>query len=516
MPLTERARLARLAFLVVAATGGCSIKGTGIDVKLHFNCVTADSIDVLVRGVKTHFAPGRDLREGDDFFVIVSESLEGQEVSVDVTASFGSTMIDRKVGSAKILKRDVAVLDITLGACLGDMAVPDMAMPDMAVASPDLSGMPPPDMTGVPIDLLGSPDMLVLDMSIPNMPIDMKVEPDMQPAWDFAVPPTDFTVGPDIRMTGDMSCMIGCVNNVETHMVNGVCTQLPCDFGPCQAGHCPVPSTCAAPGDISVAPKTYSGHTETVNDNNQGSCSMAPAFDNALMFTVPQGSWSNVQLKVQAAWQPQLYTRFKCFQPASEIPGNGPCVNLAPVVGCKGGASPVTQQMCGLPPGTYYAFVDGVSKFDIGEYTISTLVSTADLQSCAGAGMVYPGFTSAGSITNINTGLHVAPGNKAPANTPNCGDLGSGPDFIYFVPVPAGKTALSAKVTTLDVNFRPLVYITQVCPAQAGVNQTYCGASVNGTATTPIINTPAAGNWFVVVDGDQGTSGSFTLTVTLQ
>ena len=335
-----------------------------------------------------------------------------------------------------------------------------------------------------------------VDMSSLDGPVDALPPPDM--AIEDGGPPPP--------------CVADCINNVETTCVQGVAMKRKCSFG-CAHPFCAIPTTCAAPGDISAA-AIYQSSTANVLDNNQGSCAIGGGQDNALSFKLAR--WSDVTLTVKPVgnpWSAALYTRSNCFAAQSELAMGGPCAATAPVPACSANAGTITQKLCGLSPGTYYSFVDGQTARDSGDYTIETAFAADDLNSCTGSGRALSGVPIKG-----DTSIGHADQNRAPNGTANCGDLGVGsPEYVFFVVVRGGAMSLQAKVVSTDpmMKYQPLVYLAPACPVMATANQTQCGVAANNTATTPLVNNPAAGTWFVVVDGTNNTSGPFTLTVTI-
>jgi hypothetical protein len=168
---------------------------------------------------------------------------------------------------------------------------------------------------------------------------------------------------------------------------------------------------------------------------------------------------------------------------------------------------------CGLPPGTYYTFVDGTTCFGPGLFTLTPKISPVTQDDCLGAGMLQP-FGFPVSVT-ANTGNKPANSSlsSAPMGTANCGDLGvNAPEYTFWLPITKPGTLLTARIKSAQPpNYLPLLYVQRQCnPAL-----TTCDDG-NKHATLPQISiaNPGAGPWYFFVDGDQATRGTFTLEVT--
>jgi hypothetical protein len=486
MPGNERCARplgARAAPLLAIALGtaGCTVDATGLLVTLKTRGTTVDHISVTVfRGTASLGGGGYDgvIGDGATFGVALPDSLDGTTVTVQVDGSRGNVVLCSGNATTAIALRKAVPVTVTLDCPLlggDDMAV-DAGLPDLT---------PSPDLYGVALDLarddLAPPDLCCgpPDLAMP----DLVVVPDLTPP-----------------------CVPSCTNGVATICPAGKATPFACSFG-CSGAQCAGPSGCGNAADI-TRPQSYNGCSIGAKATTQGSCAMAPGPDNSFKFST--AAWSNVTLTLSADFAASLFTRLNCGDPMTEVAAGGRCaMPMSPAIpACQQGGM-ITQTLCGLPPNMPYFTTVASPNGAGGNYTITTSVSAPlTLNDCDNAGML-PGanFSVNGDTTGKKNNM------RAPQGTMGCGDFGAtSPEQVFWVPVTTPNKNLSFTVMGKG-GFQPLVYVQPGC--QQVANQTLCYPANNGMVSGGI-NLVPTGSWFIVVDGQGGKAGQFTLTMTLK
>jgi hypothetical protein len=500
MPAADRPTrrpIAGLALALAMVGGGCTVEATGVHVTVRTGSCSLDRIDVTVLdgerqlATRTFAAP---ITDGATFGVRFSDSLDGHTVTIRAAApaaSGGSCSDSREV---HVVKQRAVDLELGLGACCpvdrdggpGDMTdLTDAHRPDL---------VPPAD--------LAEGDLAVPDLSVP----------DLYAGDDLAVPDqADLSAGPDLL------CVAGCVSGDGGDAGNGVFTVcggkpqvLGCSFGQCSGSDCPGKNGCAGAGDISV-PGTYVGSTagalSTATGNvcaDLGATAAGP--DNTFKFSAAQ--WGTWTLSIDASFPADLFARLICDDATTQMAVSAACGGLSGVsAACSRMAGKASLRFCGLPPSqTYFAVVKDPGGMG-GVYQVTSSFTPVDLNTCKGAGMLPGNSFKWSGDTSLQAAL-----NEAPKAVLNCSDNGhAAPDMVFWVPlVDNGTRSILVDVTGKN-GFKPLVYVKMFCEE----NSTSCGTFTDTTASWRLDNAPTGG-WYIFVDGQNGSSGQFDLTMTLQ
>jgi hypothetical protein len=151
-----------------------------------------------------------------------------------------------------------------------------------------------------------------------------------------------------------------------------------------------------------------------------------------------------------------------------------------------------------LPAGTYFLVADGFSSSNRGTFTLT---------SSQGAESVND--TCAQAITLTRNGTYRGTTTGRAANyTATCGSgTETGPDVVFAIPVPAGR---SVTVTTAGTAFDTVLYASTTCGTSTVCNDDSIGLQSSITLPTPAAMT----TYYVVVDGYSGASGGYSVNVT--
>jgi hypothetical protein len=442
--------------IAALALAGCS-GATSIDVTVTFDEAAHKpqklDVTITVDNVPRKMAPttapgGGTIHSGDDFVVLLPDALDTKQVTVDVTALESGLPTLSGSGRTTVTRGRNAPLTIPLGLSIADMGTEDLAAPP---------------------DLATTPDLAAYDAGCGD-------------------------AGTTCAMGTETTCL-----------ANGMTTTRPCPFG-CAGGAC-AGNACQTPGDVSAG-GTFTGDSTDLTDDAAGSCGGMGGVDLVTQLTLK--TWSSVTLDTAGtAYDTLLYVRKACATPGTELPLAGPCMG--------GNASALTTMCvddpmmgviqsrlvaCGLPPGTYYPWLD--AKAAGGGFTLDVKLSPVTLLDCPNAGNLLDGGTYNGT-----TG-----GNSAFSNV-GCLDKGTtSPEHVYFFALTAPK---NVTLTATSAIFKPSIYVRKDCTMQAS-------ELVNGCNTAPSLMNPAkltfnalpAGLYTVVVDGSANGGGAYTLTYTAQ
>ncbi|MCA2979706.1 MAG: hypothetical protein INH37_15645 [Myxococcaceae bacterium] len=254
--------------------------------------------------------------------------------------------------------------------------------------------------------------------------------------------------------------------------------------------------TCAGPIPLSFfgGTATASGSTSGMTNDNSSACTGSSGPDRVYSFTATAGQTLTASL-TPSGWRGHLVLQGP----------NSSCSNM-PEVACQLGSasgSVVSLTASNLAAGTYFLWVDGVSG-SAGSFSLTAALSSgppATGDTCSDPlPLNFSGF-----------GLATASGSTATAfndTTASCG--GSGPDRVYVFSV-VGTRTLSAGVTG-STGFRPVVYVRSSCASTADLS---CMAASATGGTASISTTLGTGTYYLWVDGFSSTSGSYTLSATL-
>jgi hypothetical protein len=458
---------ASLALACAALAVGCNGGQTALLVTVEFDDASfqptalAVTVSVPARTLRMDVpvaASGRAIRSGDSFAVLLADDLDGQLATVEVEAP-GVTPPLAGSGQQTIARDRVVPLTVHL-----------------------LPTVP----TG---DLAGASDGGVGDLAV----ADLAPSPDLTPPRDLASPPD--------RANADLACIrsTSCAAGVETSTCGATTTMRPCAFG-CGGAACLRPDGCAAPGDVSAG-GVFADSTAGFTDDATGSCGGAGGADAVTVLTLPT-SWRTVTLDtLGSSFDTILYSRLACGSP-TELPLAGPCPGAASAgTACNAPVGGTAQLvLCNLPPGVpIYTWLDGHTLVG-GDYRLTvTLGAPSSLNTCPEAGNLLDG--AAGRTFSASTAGHA--NNFSTVLT--CGDGGvNSPDAVFFLAVPVARTV----TFTTQAAFRHQVYVRSACVGP-DVACSPSGATNSATVTHAL----SPGVWFVVVDGQSGASGAFTLAV---
>ncbi len=434
----------RASLLVVTALAGCRA-ATSIDVQVRFDdvAVQPERLDATItvgqqalRMAAPVSAPGRAVRSGDDFVVLLPDSADGQSVTVAVAAiAGGRAVLDGSGATVAVLHREVPL-------------------------TVDLGGGPVDAGADAPVDLAPAPDLVA--------------------------PP-------------DLECANACANGVQTTcLADGGVATTPCPFG-CAGAACASGDDCASPADVGTG-GTFSGDSAGLKNDTDGSC--APMSGPDLVTRVSFGDWRTVTFDTSgSAYANALYTRTTCNDLASEIPLAGPCPGAIvdpAALACDAGGMSSSLVECGLPPGSYYTWLDAAAAG--GAWKLKVTTAPVDLNTCATAGALL----GPGTWGPVDTTMHA---NHFMTTSNKCADSGSvGNDAVFYFVVP------TARMVTLSTakGFRHLLYVRPACNAP----DIDCAETTVATKGVTMNLSLAPGLYFAIVDGvSANDTGQVVITV---
>lgn len=493
---------------LVAGAAGCSRTGTNVLTHISLCGLPVASLDVSISKAGNVLATRsyEPVADGDTFDVRLPDALDGETLQVIGGAKDGRK-VDLRRASVDVTVRKGQTVEATLSFCDGarpDMAVSDFAMP--LVENKDLV-MGPPDLA-VPADLAAPADLATPDLLAPR----------------------------DLLMPDLAGCRSTCLAGPPSMLANACCPAQPspkCAGGCARDGlHCLVPGCGASP-----TPRAIPNGAPTMDDNGgapdntASSCGGAGGGEAVFKISVPDVSpqfgpplYTNVVLTAQVGAPSALYTRrAACADGAGfELPIGGPCANTPQTTTCSSDGAKITQVLCGVEPGDYFAVVDGLGCAG-GPITITpSLAAAVKLDDCTSAGMIpgpYPRTLVGGAYRTFGaSGNHAAP-----QGTPDCGgtDLGgASPDLMFYVPLPqpAGRTITIDLRSSNAPQYAPLLIAGQAPPGTCKLSSVLCndGSVPQGLSGPRLVingNNLQPGPLFIIVDGLRGTSGAFSLTV---
>ncbi len=279
--------------------------------------------------------------------------------------------------------------------------------------------------------------------------------------------------------------------------------------------------TCAAPQGLSVVGQTATalGDTSFAANGNLGSdptpsCSVsAKGSGRDVVYSYTLTTPRDVTVSVtptgaSPTFQPVLYVR------------NSACTATATVneLACVSPLAPTVARASFLAQGvgTYFVWVDGAQDtagpFQLEVTTASPTPPPAN-DTCATPQLLS--FTSGVASVTATTAL-AANDNSAGDVSPTCSTAAkqSGKDVVYAFDVTAPRDAAIVVTPTAGSTLRPVLYVRKTsCTSQLLGDELVCLERL-GEARTTLTNL-AAGRYYVWVDGTAGTSGGFTLSVTL-
>ncbi|MBL8952476.1 MAG: hypothetical protein JNK82_16970 [Myxococcaceae bacterium] len=252
------------------------------------------------------------------------------------------------------------------------------------------------------------------------------------------------------------------------------------------------------------------GDTRGETDDARGLCGGAGAPENVFAFEIGQPQRVSIELEpLSADFAPALYVRGSACTDAT------PSGQLSCAVAMPGAKAVIDLPR--LPAGRYHVVVDGAGATpatSAGPYRLTVsrgpTVPPPANDTCAGAVGLPPPMNGIGVVT--------VQGDTSAANHDALGCTADGPDVVYRLEL-SGPRRVSARVQPLSgSSLRPAVYLRRPneCDSQSPANQLGCAASaIAGAPSTLTLPSLPAGSYFVWVDGQQGTSGAFELSVDL-
>lgn len=213
-----------------------------------------------------------------------------------------------------------------------------------------------------------------------------------------------------------------------------------------------------------------------------------------------------------APFNPTLSIRSSCEVQSTELAG-----------GCdynSSGAGPRSLFLGRVPAGTYYVWVDGYgpSNAYAGAFELTATVTTppdAPLNdTCARPERLVLDAQNRAHATGDTTYAHND-------YSGSCGGLAgfSGRDVVFSLDVPtdAAVTATVTRDSTVSPSYRPAVYIrSAICDDASAAKEKLCVAASSPYNTASASAALSAGTYYIVVDGQNGTSGAFSLDIVSQ
>lgn len=262
----------------------------------------------------------------------------------------------------------------------------------------------------------------------------------------------------------------------------------------------PVPGdSCSNPVVLTLTPDggtvTTSGDTSQLLNDMTPSCASGVGGDAVYSFTTTQPG--DLRLSVtptSLGYQPVVTVR------SSSCLGTERGCAAAPSFG-----SPANLLIGGITAGTYFIWVDG-SSGTAGQYTLSATLTAPT----PGDGCLAPKLLAFGADggTIIETGDTSALFNDASGS---CASGLSG-DAVYQITTTT-MLDLRATATSTSPGYRPALSLRNA--SCTGTERTCNGAPGLGNSTSVAAAALPAGTYFLWVDGVSGTSGVYSLTVTL-
>lgn len=245
----------------------------------------------------------------------------------------------------------------------------------------------------------------------------------------------------------------------------------------------PANDTCASPGSLPSGPgQTLFG----ANDDYAGTCNPGGGVEGVYAFTVAQRS--RVTFSANATGDVAVYLGSDCGVLASEL-------------GCSNATSTGVESLVleDVMPGTYYAYVEGVSGYN-GSFSPSlTITPPPGNDTCAGATTLTSGTTL--------TGQTLAVADDTTSGT--CAAAGTTRDVFYTFTL-AQRSVVNLTVANTGVN--TTVSLRSACGDPA--SEVACSEATSPGESAQFVDLPA-GTYVVVVDGPAGgASGTFDLTYT--
>jgi hypothetical protein len=167
------------------------------------------------------------------------------------------------------------------------------------------------------------------------------------------------------------------------------------------------------------------------------------------------------------------------------------------------GSTRISQIAAVYPSGSFYFVVDGYSTTNTGTFTISSSTTTVNADTCTSgpsAGVVT--LSGNGTYTGSTAGLA---GNYMHSSTCSLNTTSS-PDAVFALTARASSTIT---VSTCGSSYDTMLYLGTAC----GGNTVACNDDSCGLQSSISFAATAGTTYYIVVDGYNGASGSYTLNV---
>jgi hypothetical protein len=270
-------------------------------------------------------------------------------------------------------------------------------------------------------------------------------------------------------------------------------------------------ASCADPTALVFSGGTadLSGDTRGHTDDSAGLCGGAGASDIVYTFTLSAPQSAHVVVAPSGLYAPVVYVRGT----------NCTDTTVSAQLWCGGAASGQSVDMVlpRLEAGTYYLFVDGAHA--TGDSAAGPFHMTVTL----GAPVPPPGnddcqAPQALPVPSNGVGTFIVHGDTTAANNDAMGCDGLGPDVVYSLLLTT-PTRVGMRVTPSSGSpLRPSLYLRQPggCASEYPADELGCAAAAQpGSMANLVIPSLPPGQYFVWVDGVDGTAGAFDLAVEL-
>lgn len=316
-------------------------------------------------------------------------------------------------------------------------------------------------------------------------------------------------------ITGDDNCTgLDRVVYCRYHCPNGsVCQDNQCVGGP--AGTCSDPIV-LEPLQHDQNRFSIQGNTATGSTALTGTCA-ADSSGKEIVYRIAVGGTETRKLvaTVKAfASSPVLYLRSTCTDSAGEA--------------CRAGSGARSSIRAEVAPGFHYLVVDSANGAQ-GAFELNVKLGPVDPvpanDLCQNAQDL--GAFTAWEVGDYHFGqyrVEVVSATTAGANDNTAGSCGSvagtgevgDPEVVYKFTVPTGETA-DVQISVIPVfeatGLWPVAYLRRDCADASSASEIGCGAMNPDNVILFSANQLVAGDYFVIVDGTDGTEGAFDLSI---
>ncbi|MGC4121276.1 MAG: hypothetical protein QM765_43200 [Myxococcales bacterium] len=250
---------------------------------------------------------------------------------------------------------------------------------------------------------------------------------------------------------------------------------------------------------------TATGDTSLATGDLQGSCTESAGPDVVYKFTVGGTEARKVTVEVSAIGSrhlaPVVYLRQDC--------------GAGPDKACARGFSQATARVNLLPPGTYFVVVDSESPLYVGPFDLKVSLGTPD---------PVPANDQCSAAVDLTNAAGPQAGTTVAANDDSQGSCTSdvfpqdGPDVVYsFIVPPSSRRSVHVRVVAdpAAVGFHPAVSVRKNCADPDSELENGCADYQGSGETSLYFLDLGPGQYFVLVDGENGSQGAFQISVEL-